>query len=113
LRYGLKARSQIRYCECDATDVLSTTISRGGYVLNALHEPLVMGPLVASPVLSILADLFLKWVRQMDEPAGQNPAALAGEAEGTKDDRGLSQIVREPAPASPIAYKRGVTVTNR
>jgi signal peptidase len=65
----------------DVIGVFSTAIPRGGYLLNALHEPLVLGLLLASPVLWLLAGPLYKWAREMDEPVSREPAASAGEAE--------------------------------
>ncbi|MFI5036233.1 MAG: signal peptidase I [Acidimicrobiales bacterium] len=68
----------------DVIGVFSTDIPRGGYVLNALHEPLVLGLLLASPVLWFLSGLFYQWAREMDGPASQDPAGPAGKAGGDR-----------------------------
>ena len=65
----------------DVIGVFSTDIRRGGYLLNALHDPLVLGLLLASPVLWLLAGPLYRWARESDEPASREPAASAGEAE--------------------------------
>lgn len=66
----------------DVVGVFSTDIPRGGYILNALHEPLVLGLLLASPILWYLAGLLFAWAREMDGPASRDPAEPAGKAEG-------------------------------
>jgi len=68
----------------DVVGVFSTDIPRGGYILKALHEPLVLGLLLASPVLWFLAGLFFRWAREMDESASRDPAGPAGEAGGDR-----------------------------
>ena len=65
----------------DVIGVFSTAVPRGGYLLTALHKPLVLGLLLASPVLWLLAGPLYKWAREIDEPASREPAASAGEAE--------------------------------
>jgi signal peptidase len=65
----------------DVIGVFSTDIPRGGYILNALHEPLVLGLLLASPILWYLAGLLYKWAREMDG-VSRDPAGPAGEKEG-------------------------------
>jgi signal peptidase len=61
--------------------VFRAAFPRGGYILNALHQPLVLGLLLASPVLWFLSGPLYKLAREMDEPASREPAASAGEAE--------------------------------
>ena len=61
-----------------------TRVSRGGYLLNALHRPLVLGLLLASPVLWFLSEPLFRWAQEIDATAGREPAGNAGEAE---DDR--------------------------
>lgn len=58
--------------------VFRNRIPAGGYVLNALHRPLVLGLLLASPLLWFLAEPLRRWARE----EGTDPAAQAGEAEG-------------------------------
>lgn len=65
----------------DVIGLFSFAIRRGGYLLTALHEPLVLGLLLASPVLWLFAGPLYAWAKEMDEPASQEPAASAGEAE--------------------------------
>lgn len=57
----------------DVVGVFSHTLRRGGYVLNALHKPLTLGLLLASPVLWFLAGPLKEWGQQMDEPDGAQP----------------------------------------
>jgi signal peptidase len=67
----------------DVVGVFSYAVPRGGYILNALHQPLVLGLLLASPILWFLAGPLYKLARDMDEPDGsadQEPATPAGEA---------------------------------
>jgi len=40
----------------------------GGYVLNALHRPLVLGLILASPILWLLSEPLWKWARRLEEP---------------------------------------------
>ena len=46
-----------------------STIPYGGYVLHALHRPLVLGLLIASPLLWLLSEPLWKWARETDDPA--------------------------------------------
>jgi len=66
----------------DVVGVFSEVVPRGGYILNALHEPLVLGLLLASPILWFLAGLFFQWAREMDGVANRDPAGPAGETGG-------------------------------
>jgi signal peptidase len=65
----------------DVIGVFRGAIPRGGYLLNALHQPLVLGLLLASPVLWFIAGPLYRLASEMDEPASQEPATTAGEAE--------------------------------
>jgi len=66
----------------DVIGVFSRAIPRGGYLLNALHQPLVLGLFLASPLLWLLAGPLYRWAREPDEPVSREPAAsAAGEAE--------------------------------
>jgi signal peptidase len=49
--------------------VFRFAIPRGGYALSALHRPLVLGLLLAAPVLWLLAGPLFQLARRMDEPA--------------------------------------------
>ena len=65
-----------------AADVLGTfssAIPRGGYILDSLHQPLVLGLLLASPILWFIAGPLFKAAREMDEKASQEPATSAGD----------------------------------
>lgn len=53
----------------DVIGVFSTAIPAGGYVLNALHRPLVPLLLFASILLALLAGPLFRWARRMDNPA--------------------------------------------
>jgi signal peptidase len=44
-------------------------ISDGGYILNDIHQPIVLGLLVAATLLWLLSEPLWKWVRQSDEQA--------------------------------------------
>ena len=65
----------------DVVGVFQRAIPRGGYILNALHQPLVLGLLLAAPVLWFIAGPLFELARKMDEPAGREPAEDAGKAE--------------------------------
>jgi signal peptidase len=52
----------------DVIGVFRFAIPRGGYVLAALHRPLVLGLLLASPVLWFLAGPLFQLARRLDEP---------------------------------------------
>ena len=54
-------------------------IPAGGYILNALHRPLVLGLLLASPILWFIAEPLRRWARE--EGGAKDPAPGAGEAE--------------------------------
>jgi signal peptidase I len=67
----------------DVVGIFSYAIPRGGYVLNALHQPLVLGLLLASPILWFMAGPLFELARDMDtqdERASRGPAT-AGDAE--------------------------------
>jgi signal peptidase len=61
----------------DVVGVFRFAIPRGGYVLSALHHPLVLGLLLASPFLWFLAGPLFQLARRMDE---QNDGPLADSA---------------------------------
>jgi signal peptidase I len=67
-----------------ATDVIGVfrlSIRGGGYLLNALHRPLVFGLLIASPVLWFLAGPLYQLARDMDQRGAhraENRGRLAG-----------------------------------
>ena len=44
-------------------------IPAGGYILNALHRPLVLGLIIASPILWLMSEPLWRWAREADEPA--------------------------------------------
>lgn len=46
-------------------------IPYGGYALNALHRPLVLGVLLASPFLWLLFGWLWKWAGRTDEPSAE------------------------------------------
>lgn len=48
--------------------LFQSRIPAGGYVLNDLHRPLVLGLLLASPLLWLVAGPLWQWARQPDEP---------------------------------------------
>ena len=52
----------------DVVGVFRFAVPRGGYVLAALHRPLVLGLLLASPVLLLLAGPLFQLARRMDAP---------------------------------------------
>jgi signal peptidase len=51
----------------DVVGVFSTSVPVGGYVLNALHRPLVPLLLFASISLGLLAGPLFRWARRMDQ----------------------------------------------
>ena len=61
--------------------VYHTKIPDGGYVLNALHQPLTLALLLASPALWFLSGLFFGWARAaaVEERAAQPPTDGAEE----------------------------------
>jgi signal peptidase len=54
----------------DVIGVFRFAIPRGGYALGALHRPLVLGLLLAAPVLWFLAGPLFSLARRMDEKDG-------------------------------------------
>jgi signal peptidase I len=52
----------------EVVGVFRFAIPRGGYVLAALHRPLVLGLLLASPLLLLLAGPLFQFARRMDTP---------------------------------------------
>jgi len=54
--------------------VYHTRIPSGGYVLNALHQPLTLAFLLAAPVLWFISGLFFHWAKAVDDPAGKDAA---------------------------------------
>jgi len=65
----------------DVVGLYQARIPYGGYILDALHRPLVLGLLLAAPSLWLLAGPLWGWVRLPDEPAsdtetegGETPA---------------------------------------
>jgi signal peptidase I len=65
----------------DVIGLFQRAIPRGGYILNALHQPLVLGLLLAAPVLWFIAGPLFEVARAKDEPASRDPADDAGKAE--------------------------------
>ncbi len=53
----------------DVIGVFSTAIPAGGYVLNALHQPVVPLLLFASVCLALLAGPLFRWAKRMDQSA--------------------------------------------
>lgn len=52
----------------DVVGVFRFAVPRGGYVLTALHRPLVLGLLLASPLLLLLAGQLFQVARRTDGP---------------------------------------------
>jgi len=46
----------------------ATKIPRGGYFLSNLHKPMVLGLLLAAPLLWFVAEPLRRWAREEDEP---------------------------------------------
>jgi signal peptidase len=63
----------------DVLGVFRFAIPAGGYVLAALHRPLVLGLLLASPVLWFLAAPLYRLAKRIDQPGGGKPAESAGQ----------------------------------
>lgn len=62
--------------------VYHTSIPNGGYVLNALHQPLTLAFLLAAPVLWFISGLFFQWAKAVDAPSGDESAARAPDRTG-------------------------------
>lgn len=60
----------------DVVGVFSFAVPDGGYVLNALHKPLVLGLLLASAVLWLAAGPLWRLSRRDDDPAPGDAADL-------------------------------------
>ena len=58
--------------------VFKQRIPRGGYVLTNLQRPSVLGLLLASPILWLVAGLLFEMARNLDETRSQEPAAAHG-----------------------------------
>jgi signal peptidase len=56
----------------DVIGVFRLAVPRGGYILAALHRPLVLGLLLASPVLWFLAAPLYRLARRMDEDPAES-----------------------------------------
>jgi signal peptidase len=56
----------------DVIGVFRFAVPRGGYFLAALHRPLVLGLLLASPLLLLLAGQLFQFARRADTPDGGN-----------------------------------------
>lgn len=66
----------------DVIGVFRFVIPHGGYVLAALHRPLVLGLLLASPVLWFLAGPLFRLARRMDEQKDGSRAESADDGKG-------------------------------
>ena len=62
----------------DVIGVFGFAVPRGGYVLNALHKPLVLSLLVASVLLWFVAAPLFRWARRMDESVDEERALERG-----------------------------------
>lgn len=60
---------------------LRTRIPFGGYILNALHRPMVLWLLLAAPLLWFISEPLRRWARELDDADSEAPA-VTGEAEG-------------------------------
>ena len=65
------AADSVRVVPSQIEGVYSTKIPNGGYVLNALHQPLTLALLLASPALWLLAGLFYGWARKAEGEGGE------------------------------------------
>ena len=61
--------------------VYDAKIPAAGYVMNALHQPLTLGLLLAAPLLWFLSGLFFTWAREADAPAAA-PSVLEEDRDG-------------------------------
>jgi signal peptidase len=61
------AADQQRVPPSQIVGVYHTRIANGGYVLNALHQPLTLGLLLAAPVLWFISGLFFHAARKLDQ----------------------------------------------
>ena len=59
----------------DVIGVFSFEVPRGGYVLTALHKPLVLSLLAASVLLWFIAAPLFRWARRMDELVDEERAS--------------------------------------
>jgi len=62
--------------------VYNTKISNGGYILNALHQPLTLSLLLASPALWFLSGMFFEWAKEVDGGQQREQSATAADREG-------------------------------
>jgi len=62
--------------------VYHTKIPNGGYVLNALHQPLTLAFLLAAPVLWFISGLFFQWAKAVDAQSGDERSAQAADRKG-------------------------------
>jgi len=61
----------------DVVGIFHLSIRRGGYVLSALHRPLVLALLLASPILWFLAGPLYRLARDMDKREADEPGRTA------------------------------------
>lgn len=62
--------------------VYNTKISNGGYVLNALHQPLTLALLLASPALWFLSGMFFAWAREVEDDQRRGQSRTTGDEPG-------------------------------
>ena len=58
-------------------------IPAGGYVMNALHQPLTLGLLLAAPLLWLISGMFFAWAKEIDEPA-EEPRSATDDRDGRR-----------------------------
>ncbi len=63
------------------TGLFNKAIPRGGYILTALHQPLTLGLLLASPALWLLSGLLFEWARKTDGATAPQPAHSAADSD--------------------------------
>ena len=66
-----QSADQQRVLPSQILGVYHTRIAAGGYVLNALHQPLTVALLLAAPVLWFISGLFFRAARKLDETEAQ------------------------------------------
>jgi signal peptidase len=62
--------------------VYNTKIPNGGYILNALHQPLTLSLLLASPALWFLSGLCFQWAKEVDGGQRHEQSVTTADREG-------------------------------
>lgn len=85
----------------DVIGVFDRTIPRGGYILNALHQPLVLGLLLAAPVLWFIAGPLFEAAR---EGRTGRPASGDGRRQGGGRSAMSAAVPRRPRGRCPPCW---------